>query len=135
MPPEITEHRSESSSVDAPAIAKAGAAVDPDGKLPPTDSASKAVPPASQGFTRRRKFLTGVLCAVVIAAAVYGIPWIRFVLSTVSTDDAYVNGHVTFVAPASAARFPAFWWMTTTVCTKGIFSLNWTRSHFETQSR
>jgi membrane fusion protein, multidrug efflux system len=36
---------------------------------------------------------------VILAAAVYGIPWIRFVLSTVSTDDAFVNGHVTFVAP------------------------------------
>jgi membrane fusion protein (multidrug efflux system) len=43
--------------------------------------------------------LIGLLGAVVIAAAVYGIPWIRFVLSTVSTDDAFVNGHVTFVAP------------------------------------
>ena len=39
-----------------------------------------------------------MLGAVVIAAALYGIPWIRFVLSTVSTDDAFVNGHVTFVA-------------------------------------
>jgi len=28
-----------------------------------------------------------------------GIPWIRLALNTVSTDDAYVNGHVTFVAP------------------------------------
>jgi membrane fusion protein, multidrug efflux system len=99
MPPEMTEHRSESSSVDAPAIAKVGAAVDRDGTLPPTDSASKAAPPANQRFTRRRKLLIGVLGAVVIAAAVYGVPWIRFVLSTVSTDDAFVNDHVTFVAP------------------------------------
>src|SRR5580700_11122901 len=99
MPPEVTEHSSESSSIDAPATAKAGAAVDRDGKSPPTDSASKTVPPARQRFTRRRMLLAGVLCAVVIAAAVYGIPWIRFVLSTVSTDDAFVNGHVTFVAP------------------------------------
>jgi membrane fusion protein (multidrug efflux system) len=43
--------------------------------------------------------LIGALGAVVIAALVFGIPWIRFVLSTVSTDDAFVNGHVTFVAP------------------------------------
>ena len=99
MPPEMTEHSSESSSVDAPAIAQAGAAVDRDGKSPPADSTSKAVPPANQRFTRRRMLLAGVLCAVVIAAAVFGIPWIRFVLSTVSTDDAFVNGHVTFVAP------------------------------------
>jgi len=44
----MTDHSSESSSVDAPAIAKAGAAADRDGKLRPTDSASKAVPPANQ---------------------------------------------------------------------------------------
>jgi len=37
---------------------------------------------------------------VVLAAALwFGIPWIRLALSTVSTDDAYVNSHVTFVAP------------------------------------
>jgi membrane fusion protein (multidrug efflux system) len=99
MLPEMTEHTSESNSADAPTIAKAGAAVDRDGELPPTESASKADPPANQRFTRRQKLLTGVLGAVVIVAAVYGIPWIRFVLSTVSTDDAFVNGHVTFVAP------------------------------------
>ena len=99
MPPEMSEHGGESSSVDAPGIANAGAAVDRDGKSTPTDSASKAVPPANLWITRRRKLLIGVLGALVIAAAVFGIPWIRFVLSTVSTDDAFVNGHVTFVAP------------------------------------
>jgi membrane fusion protein, multidrug efflux system len=36
---------------------------------------------------------------ILVAACVFGIPWIRFTLNTVSTDDAYVNGHVTFVAP------------------------------------
>jgi len=95
----MTEHSDKSNSVDAPATAEVGAAVDRDGKLPPTDPASTPAPPAKQRFTRRRKLLIGVLGAVVIAAAVYGIPWIRFVLSTVSTDDAFVNGHVTFVAP------------------------------------
>src|SRR5215475_11826700 len=99
MPTEMTEHRSESSSIDAPAIAKAGATVDRDGKLRQADPVSTPAPPAKQRFTRRRKLLIGVLGAVVVAAALYGIPWIRFALSTVSTDDAYVNGHVTFVAP------------------------------------
>ena len=42
----------------------------------------------------------GVLGALILAAVgVFGIPWIRFAFNTVSTDDAYVNGHVTFVAP------------------------------------
>jgi membrane fusion protein (multidrug efflux system) len=37
---------------------------------------------------------------MALAAGIYFIiPWIDAVLNTVSTDDAYVNGHVTFVAP------------------------------------
>jgi membrane fusion protein, multidrug efflux system len=50
-------------------------------------------------ISRRRMVMIGVLGAAIIAFAVWGVPWIRFALSTVSTDDAYVNGHVTFVAP------------------------------------
>jgi membrane fusion protein (multidrug efflux system) len=94
----MTEHSSESSVVDAPATAKAGAAVDRDSELRQTDPAP-TLPPANQRFTWRRKLLIGVLGAVVIVAAVFGIPWIRQTLNTVSTDDAFVNGHVTFVAP------------------------------------
>ena len=45
----------------------------------------------------------GALAAFVLGiAAVIGIPWIKETLNTVSTDDAYVNGHVTFVS----ARVP-----------------------------
>jgi membrane fusion protein (multidrug efflux system) len=44
--------------------------------------------------------LLGVLGVLVLAAALwFGIPYIVLTLSTVSTDDAFVNGHVTFVAP------------------------------------
>src|SRR5262249_20838024 len=47
----------------------------------------------------RRRLLLGVLGVLVLAAALwFGIPWIRLTLNTVSTDDAFVNGHVTFVA-------------------------------------
>ena len=50
--------------------------------------------------TRRRRLLIGVLGALVlIAASVWGIPQVRLAITTVSTDDAYVNGYVTFVAP------------------------------------
>jgi membrane fusion protein (multidrug efflux system) len=52
---------------------------------------------------RRRRLLMGALAALVLVIiVVLGIPWIREILTTVSTDDAYVNGHVTFVA----ARVP-----------------------------
>src|SRR5262245_62163446 len=47
-----------------------------------------------------RKWL--LLVVVVVGLAVGGyflVPWVRTALNTVSTDDAYVNGHVTFVAP------------------------------------
>ena len=52
---------------------------------------------------RRRRLLFGAAAvALLVAILVFGIPWIRQALNTVSTDDAYVNGHVTFVA----ARVP-----------------------------
>jgi len=49
-------------------------------------------------------------CWLLLAAAVAGlaaagyflVPWAKTALNTVSTDDAYVNGHVTFVASRSA---------------------------------
>jgi membrane fusion protein, multidrug efflux system len=45
------------------------------------------------------------LAVLALAAGwVYGIPWIKLSLNTVSTDDAYVNGHVTFVAPRVAGQ-------------------------------
>jgi membrane fusion protein (multidrug efflux system) len=40
-----------------------------------------------------------VVAALALAAIwKYGVPWVQLTLNTVSTDDAYVNGHVTFVA-------------------------------------
>jgi membrane fusion protein (multidrug efflux system) len=56
--------------------------------------ATKPKPP------RRRRLLFGTLGLMVLAAALwFGIPWIRLTLTTESTDDAFVNDHVTFVAP------------------------------------
>jgi membrane fusion protein (multidrug efflux system) len=47
--------------------------------------------------------LLGVAAVLLLAVIlVFGIPWTRQTLNTVSTDDAFVNGHVTFVA----ARVP-----------------------------
>jgi membrane fusion protein, multidrug efflux system len=98
MPTEMTEHKSESRSIDAPAIGKAAPA-DRDAKSPQTDPAAKPATPAAQRSTRRRRLLVGALGVLVLAAALwFGIPYIVLTLSTVSTDDAYVNGHVTFVA-------------------------------------
>ncbi len=50
--------------------------------------------------SRRRRAVIGLIAVGIIAAAgyYYGVPYVRRALDTVSTDDAYVNGHVTFVA-------------------------------------
>src|SRR5271163_4804982 len=97
MPGEITEkratNRDESSRIDARSGGE-GVLVEHDTKSSPITS------PSGRQSTRRRRLLIGVLGAVVlVAVCVLGIPWIRLAFTTVSTDDAYVNGHVTFVAP------------------------------------
>jgi membrane fusion protein, multidrug efflux system len=66
---------------------------------PPT-----APSPARQPM-RRKRLVIGALGVLILAAvAIFGIPWVRLTLTTVSTDDAYVNGHVTFVAPRVAGQ-------------------------------
>ncbi len=73
----------------------------PPSQTPPSQTPpnSGAVPPEKHKGTGRRKILLGAIGALVLAAALwFGIPWVQLTLNTVSTDDAYVNGHVTFVA-------------------------------------
>jgi membrane fusion protein, multidrug efflux system len=59
-------------------------------------------PPSGRNARLRRwgMWAVGGLAALVVL--VEGIPWLITALTTVSTDDAFVNGHVTFVA----ARIP-----------------------------
>jgi membrane fusion protein (multidrug efflux system) len=48
---------------------------------------------------RRKWLLLGGALVLLIAVSYFLIPWVITALNTVSTDDAYVNSHVTFVAP------------------------------------
>ena len=76
----------------------------PDALATPTDSSlhvSQPQPPVSTPPVHRyRKWLllAGALAALA-AGGNFLVPWVNTALSTVSTEDAYVNGHVTFVAP------------------------------------
>ena len=65
-----------------------------------TESVQTApVAPANHRPKWKRRIAVSVLAVVVLAAIWrFGVPWIELTLNTVSTDDAYVNGHVTFVA-------------------------------------
>ncbi len=65
-------------------------------------SATAASPP-SHG-RRHRWWLWGLAAGVVLLLLVAGMPWLIRTLTTVSTDDAYVNGHVTIVAPRVAGQ-------------------------------
>jgi len=72
-------------------------------KDPPQAGQPASVDSAGRRRGGRSRVLRGVVGLVALGAVlVLGIPWILRILSTVSTDDAYVNGHVTFVA----ARVP-----------------------------
>ena len=66
---------------------------------PQNPPGAATVSPEKPKANPRRKMLLGALGVLILAGALwFGIPWVQTTLNTVSTDDAYVNGHVTFVA-------------------------------------
>ncbi len=97
-----------SQGADKGASSSAAASLKDETSLPAAGTGQSDVPsrpdaPASRKAVRRRNLLLGGAAALLLAAVlVFGIPWIKQTLNTVSTDDAYVNGHVTFVS----ARIP-----------------------------
>lgn len=56
-------------------------------------------PNSAHPGTGHRGRMVAIVVVALAVAAYFGIPVIRHALNTVSTDDAYVNSHVTFVAP------------------------------------
>jgi membrane fusion protein (multidrug efflux system) len=96
----MTEQSSEPGPIVAQPTADGDAPAAHDAKSARTPPDSRPVPQEARKATRKRKLLAGVLGVAVLAVLiVFGIPRVEEMLSTVSTDDAYVNGHVTFVAP------------------------------------
>ena len=90
MSSETIQHSSEPGSIHVSAVAR-----DADVNAP-KDSAAE---PITQRSVWRRRLLIGAGILALVVVVMFGVPWVRFALSTVSTDDAFVNGHVTFVAP------------------------------------
>src|SRR5262245_36774115 len=80
-----------STAAQQPAAAPAPASAPPPVKKAP-----------ARRFHLRRWIIAGVIAIRIIIALYFGSPIISEMLNTISTDDAYVNGHVTFVA----ARVP-----------------------------
>jgi len=71
----------------------------------PATSPPSATPPAGPPSRRWRRWL--LILGIIAGLAVTGyllVPVVETMLNTISTDDAYVNGHVTFVAPRVAGQ-------------------------------
>jgi membrane fusion protein (multidrug efflux system) len=101
----MTEQSDQPGSIDAQPAANGDVSAAHDAKSAPTLGDSSPVPQEPLKPARKRKLLAGAIGVVVLAVLlVFGIPWVKAMLSTVSTDDAYVNGHVTFVAPRVAGQ-------------------------------
>jgi membrane fusion protein (multidrug efflux system) len=68
---------------------------------PAPQSTSAPPAPAHHGtsLVNRRIVLWSLAVVVLVGGVWYFYPDLWLLLNTVSTDDAYVNGHVTFVAP------------------------------------
>jgi membrane fusion protein, multidrug efflux system len=65
---------------------------------------AEAAKPAAGPARKRRRWLLPVVVLLAIGALFVGIPKVVHALNTVSTDDAYVNSYVTFVAPRVAGQ-------------------------------
>jgi membrane fusion protein (multidrug efflux system) len=101
----MTEQSDERASVDTRPTANEDASAVHDAKSAQTPSEPHAAQPEPRKASRKRTLLIGGLGVVVLALLlVFGIPWVKEMLDTVSTDDAFVNGHVTFVAPRVAGQ-------------------------------
>jgi membrane fusion protein (multidrug efflux system) len=64
-----------------------------------TATLAAPLPLTAKPIHRRRRLLMVVGLVVGVLLLFFGIPWLIRAFNTVSTDDAYVNGYVTFVAP------------------------------------
>jgi membrane fusion protein, multidrug efflux system len=67
----------------------------------PEPKSSEVKPPSHR---RRKWFLLAGAVAGLAVGGYFLVPWVETALNTVSTDDAYVNGDVTFVAPRVAGQ-------------------------------
>jgi membrane fusion protein, multidrug efflux system len=98
--PVATLGRAPEAALPGPAEPTSG----PEAAAAPTDGPvrlSQPEPPAATPWLRRyRKWLLFAGAAVAVAVGGHFLmPEVNTALNTVSTDDAYVNGHVTLVAP------------------------------------
>src|ERR1700719_1025915 len=72
--------------------------------VPEPPAKSEATKPEAVPPRKRRRWVLPLIVLLVVIALFFGIPKIVRAFNTVSTDDAYVNSYVTFVAPRVAGQ-------------------------------
>lgn len=101
----MTEQRNEPDSTSAEPTATEDALAAPEALSEQTPAERHGARQEARKPRWNRKLLVCALAgAALVALLVPGIPWVEQMLDTVSTDDAFVNGHVTFVAPRVAGQ-------------------------------
>jgi membrane fusion protein (multidrug efflux system) len=101
----MAEENRKAEIIEARPAADGGARIAPALKSVQATREGASAPQEAPGAPRKRKLVFGALGVAVLAGlVVFGIPRIKEMLDTVSTDDAFVNGHVTFVAPRVAGQ-------------------------------
>lgn len=100
----MTEQSSRPEPIDAHPPANGDAPAAHDGSSAPAPPELHPAPQAAGNSARKRNLLAGAGAVAVLVLLVFGLPWVERMLNTVSTDDAYVDGHVTFVAPRVAGQ-------------------------------
>ncbi len=76
----------------------------PPGDTSPTPQLQPPAPPPRHKPSWRKWLWIGSGAVVLGIGLWFLIPWVETALNTISTDDAYVNGHVTLVAPRVAGQ-------------------------------
>jgi membrane fusion protein, multidrug efflux system len=74
------------------------------GDKPPTPPSPPPAHPPAPAHPLRKWIIIGAILIGVVASGIYLRPVVATMVNTISTDDAYVNGHVTFVAPRVAGQ-------------------------------
>jgi membrane fusion protein (multidrug efflux system) len=101
----MTSQNDEAGSINARPTANEDALAAADATSAPPPPEPRPVLQEARKAGRKRQLVAGVFGVAVLAIIlVFGIPWFEHMLNTVSTDDAFVNGHVTFVAPRVAGQ-------------------------------
>src|SRR5947207_3397889 len=76
-----------------------GEAVLNSGAKSSSSTRSQSTSKLGSGVVVRRVVIFVIAVAALALLGWFGAPYLRTALNTISTDDAYVNGHVTLVAP------------------------------------